>query len=52
VYARVSTLQRPPELMDEGLRQAREVVLHGAKQIDGFKGMVAPGDRRSGKTWG
>jgi heme-degrading monooxygenase HmoA len=45
-------LRGPPELMDEGLRQAKEVVLHGAKQIDGFKGMIALGDRRSGKTLG
>jgi heme-degrading monooxygenase HmoA len=52
VYAGVSTPQGPPELMDEGLRQAREVVLHGAKQVDGFKGMIALGDRRSGKTLG
>ena len=27
MYARVSTLESPPELIDEGLRQAREVVL-------------------------
>jgi hypothetical protein len=27
VYARVSTLEGPPELMDESLRLAREVVL-------------------------
>ena len=52
MYARVSILQGPPELMDEGIRQAREVVLPGAKQIDGFKGMIALGDRQSGKTLG
>jgi heme-degrading monooxygenase HmoA len=52
VYARVSILQGPPELMDEGIRQAREVVLPGARQIDGFKGMIALGDRQSGKTLG
>src|SRR5215217_6583705 len=52
VYARVSTLEGPPELMDEGLRQVREVVLPGARQIDGFKGMIALGDRQSGKTLG
>ena len=52
MYARVSILQGPPELMDEGLRQAREVVLPGARQIEGFKGMIALGDRQSGKTLG
>jgi len=38
--------------MDEGIRQAREVVLPGAKQMDGFKGIIALGDRQSGKTLG
>ena len=52
MYARVSILQGPPELMDEGIRQAREVVLPGAKQIEGFEGMIALGDRQSGKTLG
>jgi hypothetical protein len=52
VYARVSTLEGPPELIDEGLRQAREVVLPQGRLLDGFKGMIALGDRRSGKTLG
>jgi hypothetical protein len=52
VYARVSTLEGPPELMDEGLRQAREVVLPQGRLLDGFKGMIALGDRHSGKTLG
>ena len=52
MHARVSILQGPPELMDEGLRQAREVVLPGARLIDGFSGMIALGDRQSGKTLG
>jgi hypothetical protein len=37
---------------DEGIRQAREQVLPRAKQMDEFKGMIALGDRRSGKTLG
>ena len=52
VYARVSALEGPPELMDEGLRQAREVVLPRGRLLDGFKGMIALGDRHSGKTLG
>jgi heme-degrading monooxygenase HmoA len=52
VYARVSTLEGPPELMDEVLRQAREVVLPWGNQMEGFKGMIALGDRQSGKTLG
>jgi heme-degrading monooxygenase HmoA len=52
VYARVSTLEGPPELMDEGLRQAREVVLPQGRLMEGFKGIIVLGDRQSGKTLG
>ncbi len=52
MYARVSTFEGSPDLIDEGLRQAREVVLPRGKQMDGFKGMIALGDRHSGKTIG
>ena len=52
MYARVSTLEGPPELMDEGLRQAREVVLPQGRLMEGFKGMIALGDRHSGRTLG
>ncbi len=38
--------------MDELLRQAREQVLPQAKQDEGFKGLIALGDRQSGKTLG
>jgi hypothetical protein len=38
--------------MDESLRHAREQVLPQAKQDEGFKGMIALGDRQSGKTLG
>jgi heme-degrading monooxygenase HmoA len=52
VYARVSALEGPPELMDESLRLARKVVLQQGRLLDGFKGMIALGDRHSGKTLG
>jgi heme-degrading monooxygenase HmoA len=52
VYARVSILEGPPDLIDEGLRQAREVVLPRGRQMDGVKGMIALGDRQGGKTLG
>ena len=52
MYARVSILKGSPELMDESLRQAREVVLPRGKQMDGFKGMIALGDRQNGKSLG
>ena len=52
VHARVSILEGPPELIDEGLRQARDVVLPRGRLMDGFKGMIALVDRHSGKTLG
>ena len=52
MYARVSVLEGSPDQLDEMLRQVREVVLPQAKQDEGFKGMIALGDRRSGKTLG
>ena len=52
MYARVSIFEGPPDLMDESLRQAREEVLPRAKQMEGFEGMIALGDRQSGKTLG
>ena len=52
MYARDSTLEGPPELMDESLRLAREVVLPQGRLMEGFKGMIALGDRYSGRTLG
>jgi len=52
VYARVSIFEGSPDRVDESVRQAREVVLPQAKQDKGFKGMIALGDRQSGKTLG
>jgi hypothetical protein len=52
VHARMSTLEGPPELINESLRQAREVVLPQGKLMEGFKGMIALGDRHSGRTLG
>ena len=52
MYARISTLEGPPELINESLRQAQEVVLPQGKLMEGFKGMIALGDRHSGRTLG
>jgi heme-degrading monooxygenase HmoA len=52
VHARVSLLEGPPELIDEGVRQAREVVLPWGRLMEGFEGMIALVDRHSGKTLG
>jgi heme-degrading monooxygenase HmoA len=50
VYARVSTLEGSPEQIDEGLRFLREEVLPTGKEDPGFKGLIALGDRQSGKA--
>jgi heme-degrading monooxygenase HmoA len=52
VHARVSIFEGSPDQIDEMLRQAREQVLPSARQMDGFKGLIALGDRQSGKTLG
>ncbi len=52
MHARVSIFEGSPDEIDEGLRQAREQVLPRARQMDGFKGLIALGDRQSGKTLG
>jgi heme-degrading monooxygenase HmoA len=52
VYARISTLEGSPDHIDEGLRYVREQILPRISQQDGFKGMVALADRRTGKTLG
>ena len=52
MHARVSIFEGAPDEIDEALRQAREQVLPQARQMDGFKGLIALGDRQSGKTLG
>jgi heme-degrading monooxygenase HmoA len=52
MHARVSILEGPPAPLDQLLREVREEVLPQAKQLEGFKGMIALGDRHSGKTLG
>src|SRR5215216_1400179 len=52
MHARVSTLEGPPDRMDEGLRHVREQVLPLLHQQDGYKGFVALGERQSGKLIG
>ncbi len=53
MHARVSIFEGGnPDQIDEMLRQVREQVLPSAKQMDGFKGLIALGDRQSGKTLG
>jgi heme-degrading monooxygenase HmoA len=50
VYARVSTYQGPPDLIDQGVRFAQENILPKVGEIDGFEGVYFLVDRQSGKA--
>ena len=52
MHARMTTLEGPPERMDEGERQVREHALPQLQQQDGFRGFIALGNRESGKLIG
>ena len=48
--ARVSSLEGPPERIDEGIRFADENVMPRAKELPGWKGYVFLVDRSSGRA--
>ena len=52
MYARVTTLEGTPDKMDDATSHLREQTLPQLRQMDGFKGFVALGDRQSGKVLG
>jgi uncharacterized protein YuzE len=52
MFARVTTLEGPPEQIDEALRHVRERVLPRIQQYDGYNGFIVLGDRRAGKVLG
>ena len=54
MYARMSIFEgaTDPDRMDEGLRHVREQTLPQLRQQDGFKGLIALGDRQTGKSVG
>jgi len=52
MHARMSTLEGPPDRMDEGLREVKEHVLPRLHQQDGFKGFIVLRDRQIGKLIG
>ena len=53
MHARMSVFEGPPDMLDEGVRHAREVILPQAQEMDpGFKGIIALTDRQSGKLVG
>ena len=52
MHARVTTLEVPPERMDDATRHVQEQVLPQLSQMEGFKGFVALGSAQSGKLQG
>lgn len=52
MYARVTTLEASPDRIDDATRHVRDQVLPQLQQQDGFKGLIALGDRQSGKVLG
>src|SRR3989442_4000571 len=52
VFARVSTFQGPPEAAEDGIRAVREQVLPAARNMPGFRGLLALIDRSTGKSLG
>ena len=49
MYARITTLEGPPDKIDDGTRHIQEQTLPQLQQMGGFKGFVALTDRQSGK---
>ncbi len=52
MHARLTTIEGSPDRMDEAARHVQEQTLTQLRQMDGFKGFVALGDRQSGKLVG
>ncbi len=48
--ARVSSLEGPPDKIDEGIRFIEEQVLPAANELKGWKGVIALVDREAGRT--
>jgi hypothetical protein len=52
MFARVTTLEGPPEQIDEALRHVRERVLPRIRQYEGYNGFIALGNRQAGRVLG
>ena len=49
MFARVTTIQGPPERVDDAARQIQEQVVPAMRQMSGYKGGYWMADRQSGK---
>ncbi len=52
MYARVTTLEVPPERVDEVTRFTQEQILSQLRQLQGFKGALLLGDPQGGRLRG
>ena len=52
MFARVTTLQGRSDRVDEGIKAVQDQVIPAARQMEGFKGMLALADRATGKMIG
>ena len=52
MYARVNTIEGSPDRMDDATRHIEEQTMPQLRQMEGFQGFVALGDRQSGKVLG
>lgn len=52
MWARVTTMQGPPESVDEAIDQVKSTVLPQMRDVDGFQGMWMLVDRASGRGLG
>jgi heme-degrading monooxygenase HmoA len=52
MYVRVNTIEGAPDKMDDVTTHIQEQTLPQLRQMEGFKGFVALGDRNSGKLLG
>jgi heme-degrading monooxygenase HmoA len=52
MHARLTTVEAPPDRMDDATRHIQEQVLPQLQQLDGFKGFIALRDQGSGRVRG
>ena len=52
MHARVTTIEGSPDRIDDATRHIQEQTLPQLRQMEGFEGFVALGDRQSGKVLG
>ena len=50
MFARVVTVQTPPDRLDDGVRLLREQVIPAERSMSGFKSAYVLGDRQTGKS--